>query len=107
MMRCIVARTGLHRLRTMMRSGATEDDEVEKRVGSEPVCAMYRDTRRFAHRHKSWNDAFGIAIFQCNDLTREVRRHAAHVVMHGRKYWNRRFGHVDAGKYLGCFRDPR
>ena len=79
-----------------MRRGAAEHHQVEQRIGAEPVRAMHRHARRFAHRHQSGDHSVGTAVLQRDDFAVIVRRDAAHVVVHRRQYRNRLTGHIHA-----------
>ena len=78
--------------------GAAEDDEVDQRIGAEPVRAMHRHARRFAERHQSRHDRVGIAVDLGQNLAVIVGRDAAHIVVDGRQDRDRLLGQIDAGE---------
>ena len=93
-----VAFAGPQRLDHPMRRGTAEHDDVEQRVGAEPVGAVNRDAGGLADRHQSGDDRFGIAVAHRDDLAMQIGRHAAHVVVDGRQHRDRLARHVDAGE---------
>ena len=98
---------GFHRLGALQAGGAAEHDEVDERVGAEPVGAVHRHAGGFADGHKARHHVIGIAVLQGEHLAHVVRRHAAHVVVHGRQHGDRRAAQVDAGEDLGVLGDAR
>ena len=68
---------------------------------------MNRHAGRFADRHQSGDDRFGIAVAHRNDLAMQIGRHAAHVVVDGRQHRDRLARHVNAGEDLCGLADAR
>ena len=89
---------GLSDLGGAQAGGAAEHDEVDQRIGAEPVGAVHRNAGRFAERHQARHDRVGIAVGLGQHFAVIVRRDAAHVVVDGRQYRDRLLGHVDAGE---------
>ena len=79
-------------------NGATEDDQIEKRVRTETVCAMDRNTSRFSTSKQTWHYLILAVLVNADDLTSVFSRDTAHVVVDSGQNWNRLFGDVDAGK---------
>ena len=52
-----------HRLRTVMRRGAAEDDEIEQRIRAEAVGTVHRNAGGFADRHQAGHDDSGSPSF--------------------------------------------
>jgi hypothetical protein len=55
-----LARIGLDRLGEPQARGAAEHDQVDQRVGAEPVGAVHRDAGRLADRDQAGHDASGL-----------------------------------------------
>ena len=66
---------------------------------------MHRNARRFADRHQAGHDRFRVVLVRRHDLGFDIRRNAAHDVMHGRDDWDRLLVRVDAGKGAGRLDD--
>ena len=88
-----------------MRRGAPKHHEVDQRIRPEPVGAMHRDASGFAERHQARYHRVRVAVLLGQHLAVEVRRDAAHVVMHGRQHRDRLLGDVDVGKNARCLRN--
>ncbi len=85
----------LEDLGAAIRRGAAEHDQVDQRVGAEPVCAMHGDAGRLADRHQAGHDAVRVAFLLGQRLAAIVGGDAAHIVVHGRAApgsapWSRR-----------------
>ena len=78
--------------------GAAEDDEVDERVGAEPVGAMHRGAGRLAHGEEAGHDGIGIAVARADDLAMQIGGDAAHIVVRRRQHGDRRAGQIDAGE---------
>ena len=78
--------------------GAAEHDEIEQRIGAEPVGAVDRDAGRLAHRHQTGHDMVGIAVLHRHHFAVNVGRDAAHVVVAGRQDRDGLARDIDAGK---------
>ena len=89
------------------RRSAAKDDDIEQRVGTEPIGAMNRNTGGFADRHQTRHDGVRIAVLQGDDFAVIIGRYTPHVVVHGRQNRNRFLGDVDAGKNLRRLGNPR
>ena len=84
--------SGVDDLGAAQRRGAAEHDEVDQRIGAEPVGAVHRDAGRLAERHQAGHDVVGIAVLLGQRLAVIVRGDAAHVVVHGRQHRDRLAG---------------
>ena len=67
---------------------------------AQPVGAMHRHAGAFAHRHQPGRHRIRIVARRPQHLAVIVRRHAAHVVVHGRQHRDRLLRHVDAGEHF-------
>ena len=92
-------RAALDRLRAALGCRASEHDEIDQRVGAQPVGAVHGDARRLADRHQARDDRVGIAVLERQNLAEIVRGDAAHVVVHGRQHRDRLAAHIDAGEH--------
>jgi len=66
---------------------------------------MHRDARGFADRHQARNDRFRVILFRAHDLGLDIRRNAAHDVVHSRNHGDRFLVRVDAGEGVGGLDD--
>ena len=66
-----------------LRRGAAKHDNIEQRVGAEPVGAVHRYARRLSDRHQSGHDRFRIVAPLCHDLAVQIGRYPAHIVVNG------------------------
>mmetsp|Transcript_223 Transcript_223/g.412 ORF Transcript_223/g.412 Transcript_223/m.412 type:complete len:211 (+) Transcript_223:485-1117(+) len=87
-------------------SGSSKDDNVQKRVGSQPVGTVDRSGGSFTSCKESWNNGVfdKLAILVVNglyDFTVIVGRNASHIVVYSRQDGNRLLGNIDARKN-GC-----
>ena len=98
---------GLDHLGGAMRGGAAEHDQIEQRVGAQAVGPVHGDAGRLAHRHQAGHDGVGVVRGRTQHLAMIVRRHAAHVVVHGRQHRDRLLGHFHAGEHLGRLGNAR
>ena len=59
---------------------------------------MHRYARAFADGVQAVDDVIRIAILRHHDLTINVGRNTAHLIVNGWYHWNRLFGYIDVGK---------
>ncbi len=85
----------------MFCGGSPEDDEVEERVGTEAVCAVYGDAGSFSCCHESWYDVEGSA----DSLSFVVGGNSSHIVMAGGYDGYGVSGEVDAAEDFSGFCD--
>src|SRR5580700_1780135 len=52
---------GPNRLHGPQRRGTTKHDDIQQRIGPEPVGAVYRDTGGFADRHQTRSDRLTVS----------------------------------------------
>ena len=100
-----LALAGLQHFGGAQARRAAEHDEVDQRVGAEPVRAMHGDAGGFAERHQAGHDRVGVAVDLGQHFAVIIGRDAAHVVVHGRQHRDRLLGHVDAGKNARALRN--
>lgn len=60
----LVGLAGLGGILNVVGDGASEDDDIEKRVGSETVRAMYGDTGGLSSGVQTWHYLI-IAVLEC------------------------------------------
>ncbi|SGY16829.1 BQ5605_C012g07003 [Microbotryum silenes-dioicae] len=101
----LVRLPGLERLRDVVGDSATEDDNVEERVGTETVRAVDGNTGGLAGGVETRHDLVLAVLVNGQDLTGVLGGDTTHVVMDGRQDGNRLLGDVDTGKNRGRFRD--
>jgi len=63
-------------------NGTTEDDQVEKGVGSETVGTVDRDTSSLTTCEKTWNNLVLASLVHSENLTSVLGWDTTHVVMH-------------------------
>ena len=101
---------GLSRQRLIddeIAGGATEDEEIEQRIGAEPVGAVHGHARAFADRIETVDDGAVVAVLRRHDLAVDVGRNAAHLVMDRRHHRDRLLDAVDVGELEGDLADRR
>lgn len=84
-----------------------EHHQIQQRVRTQTVRAVYGRTSTFARRVQTFYHHFGIISFGNNDFAQVVGGNAAHHVVRGRHNGNRVFNRVDAGKLNGNFANAR
>ena len=88
-------------------AGAAEDEQVEQRIGAEPVGAVHGDARAFTYRIQAADDGIRIAVLRRHDLSVHVRRNAPHLVVDGRHDRNRFLDRIDVGELDRDFANRR
>ncbi|RMR95123.1 hypothetical protein ALP76_05479 [Pseudomonas savastanoi pv. glycinea] len=80
---------------------ATEHNQIEQRVAAQTVCTVNRYASHFTYREQTRNDLIDTGGVLSDRLTMNVGGNAAHHVMAGRNYRNRRCCRVDVSEGLG------
>ncbi|CAB3810431.1 hypothetical protein LMG28688_07252 [Paraburkholderia caffeinitolerans] len=96
----------LHVLDDVVAGSAAEHHEVEQRVRAQAVCAVHRDARAFAHGVEAVDDFF-VALRRADDLTIDVGRDAAHLVVNRRHDRDRFLDAVHVRELQRDFADRR
>ncbi|CAD6563468.1 hypothetical protein LMG24235_08715 [Paraburkholderia sabiae] len=95
-----------HVLDDVVAGRAAEHHQVEQRVRAQTVRAVHRHARAFAHRVETVDRVF-VALRGAHDLTVDVRRNAAHLVVDGRHDGDRLLDAVDVRELQRDFADRR
>src|SRR5690606_13621895 len=85
---------------------ATKDDEVEQRIGAKAVGAVYRGGRTLANGIEAIDDT-RFAVFPGDDLTIDIGRDAAHLIVNGRNDRNGILDGIDVRELDGNFANGR
>mmetsp|Transcript_131730 Transcript_131730/g.294772 ORF Transcript_131730/g.294772 Transcript_131730/m.294772 type:complete len:486 (-) Transcript_131730:56-1513(-) len=94
----------LHQLGSSVGRLATEDHEVQQRIGAKAVGAVHGGAARLASRIKAWNDG---VLSIAHHLRLPVCGDAAHVVVHSGQHWCRLFCHINTGEDLRSLGNAR
>ena len=86
---------------------AAEHQQVDQRIGAEPVGAVHRHARALADRVEAVDDRIGLAVLRRDDLAVYVGRDAAHLVVDRRHHRDRLLDAVDVGELERDFADRR
>src|SRR5690606_724910 len=89
------------------RRRATEDDQINQRIGPKPVGAVDRGAAGLADRHQAGLYALRVGGVGVEHLAPVIGRDAAHIVVDRRQHRDRLAGDVDAGEDLGALRDAQ
>jgi hypothetical protein len=90
---------GLDSLGASQGGRAPEHDEIDQRVGAEPVGTVNGDAGCLAKGHQAGNDGVRVTILKRQHLAVIVGRYAAHAVVHGRDDRYRLPQDIDVGEY--------
>ena len=90
-----------------MSTSSAKDDQIEKRVGTESVCAVNRGASSFASGVEATDDLVFSFVVHGDDLALPVGWDTSHVVMDSWENWDWLLGDVNAGEDLGGLRNAR
>jgi len=99
--------TGLVGVGNAVGTGATEDDNVEQRVGTETVSTVDGDASSLTGSVEAWDNGVGVTVLEGKDLTVVVGGNTTHVVVDGGNHRDGLLGDVNTGKDGGSLRDAR
>lgn len=88
-------------------ASSAKDDQIEKRVGTESVCAVNRGASSLTSGVEPTDDLVFSFLVHGEDLALPVGWDTSHVVMDSWENWNWLLGDVNAGEDLGGFRNTR
>ena len=91
----------------MVAGRLAEHQQVEQRVGAQPVGAVHADARAFAHGVEAADHAVRIAVLRRDDLPMDVGRNAAHLVVDRRHDRDRLLRDVDVGEVVADLEHAR
>ena len=74
--------------------------QIEQGIGAKAIGAVHTDAGTFPHGVKAVDDVVGLAVLWRHDLTMDVRRNAAHLVMDGGHHRDRLPGDIDIGEVV-------
>ncbi|KPW45901.1 hypothetical protein ALO88_05615 [Pseudomonas syringae pv. antirrhini] len=100
-----VVDTLAQRLLQVDTRSTTEHHQVEQRVAAQTVGTVHRYASHFAHRKQTRDDVIDAISVLSDRLTMNVGGNAAHHVVAGWNYRNRRCCRVYVGKRLGQLHD--
>jgi hypothetical protein len=89
----------------MVGAGTAEYNNIQQRIGSETVGAVYRSTSSLTSSIETRHNVIWITVLHCHDLTMVVGGDTSHVVVNGGKNRNGLLSHIDASKDESGFRD--
>ena len=86
---------------------STEDNEIEKRVGTESVSAMDRGAGGLTASRKTRDDVVDASLVSGDNLSLPVRRDTTHVVMDSGEDGNGLLGGINTGKDVSGLNNTR
>mmetsp|Transcript_10075 Transcript_10075/g.27436 ORF Transcript_10075/g.27436 Transcript_10075/m.27436 type:complete len:289 (+) Transcript_10075:1652-2518(+) len=84
----------------------SEDDNVQQRVGPEPIGAVDRRTGCLSRGKETGNHGIWVRGRRVDHLPHVIGRYSAHVIVHGGQHRNRFLRHVHPGEDRGRLADP-
>lgn len=92
------------------RKATYKHHNIQQRIRPQPIRPMHTHTRRLPRRIQPLYHAlltiFTTILPHIQHAPPEIRRHAAHAVMHRRQHGDRLPRHIDARKHHRRLRDP-
>lgn len=90
-----------------VRDGATEDDKIQKRVGTETVGAVDRNASSLTASEQTRNNLVVTSLVDGEDLTSVASGDTTHVVVDGGEHRNRLGADVDTSENTSSLRNTR